>query len=88
MTSVESVISGVGSQLPGKVVTNHDLAKIVDTSDEWIRSRSGIGQRHIAGDDEVTSDYATAAAWKLRQRIIALEKGLKAKSPAPRKPTN
>ncbi|MCB2099178.1 MAG: ketoacyl-ACP synthase III [Parvularculaceae bacterium] len=64
MTSVESVISGVGSQLPGKVVTNHDLAKIVDTSDEWIRSRSGIGQRHIAGDNEVTSDYATAAAWK------------------------
>jgi len=63
MTSVESIISGVGSHLPGKVVTNQDLAKIVDTSDEWIRSRSGIGERHIAGDEEVTSDYATIAAW-------------------------
>ena len=64
MSSIESVISGVGSHLPGRVVTNADLAKIVDTSDEWIRSRSGIGERHFAGDDEVTSDYATAAAWK------------------------
>lgn len=63
MTSVESIISGVGSHLPGKIVTNQDLAKIVDTSDEWIRSRSGIGERHIAGDDEATSDYATIAAW-------------------------
>lgn len=64
MSSIESVISGVGSHLPGRVVTNADLAKIVDTSDEWIRSRSGIGERHFAGDDEVTSDYATIAAWK------------------------
>lgn len=64
MSSIESVISGVGSQLPGRVVTNRDLAKIVETSDEWVRSRSGIGERHFAGDDEVTSDFATAAAWK------------------------
>ena len=62
MSSIESVISGVGSCLPGRVVTNFELAKKVDTSDEWIRSRSGIGERHIAGDDEVTSDYATTAA--------------------------
>jgi len=62
MSSIESVISGVGSCLPGRIVTNHELAKKVDTSDEWIRSRSGIGERHIAGDDEVTSDYATIAA--------------------------
>ncbi|OFW99790.1 MAG: 3-oxoacyl-ACP synthase [Alphaproteobacteria bacterium RIFCSPHIGHO2_12_FULL_63_12] len=62
MSSIESVISGVGSCLPGRVVTNADLAKKIDTSDEWIRSRSGIGERHIAGDDEVTSDYATTAA--------------------------
>lgn len=64
MSTIESVISGVGSHLPGRIVTNADLAKIVDTSDEWIRSRSGIGERHFAGDDEVTSDYATTAAWK------------------------
>lgn len=62
MSVIESVISGVGSCLPGRVVTNDDLARKVDTSDEWIRSRSGIGARHIAGDDEVTSDYATTAA--------------------------
>jgi 3-oxoacyl-[acyl-carrier-protein] synthase-3 len=64
MSSIETVISGVGSCLPGRIVTNADLAKQVDTSDEWIRSRSGIGQRHIAGADEVTSDYATTAAWR------------------------
>lgn len=64
MSVVESVIAGVGSCLPGRIVTNHDLAKKVDTSDEWIRSRSGIGERHIAGGDEVTSDFATTAAWR------------------------
>jgi 3-oxoacyl-[acyl-carrier-protein] synthase-3 len=64
MSVIESVISGVGSCLPGVVVTNADLAKKVDTSDEWIRSRSGIGERHIARDDEATSDYATTAAWR------------------------
>lgn len=64
MSAIESVISGVGSCLPDRVVTNHDLAKLVDTSDEWIRSRSGIGERHFAGDDEVTSDFATTAAWR------------------------
>lgn len=60
---IESIIAGTGSCLPGRLVTNAELAKTVDTSDEWIRSRSGIGQRHIAGDDEVTSDFATKAAW-------------------------
>ena len=64
MSVIESVIAGVGSCLPGRVVTNQELAKRVETSDEWIRSRSGIGQRHIAGDDEVTSDFATTAAWR------------------------
>lgn len=64
MSSIESVISGVGSHLPGRIVTNHDLAARIDTSDDWIRSRSGIGERHIAGDDEVTSDFATTAAWR------------------------
>ena len=64
MSVNESIITGVGSCLPEKVVTNHDLATRIETSDEWIRSRSGIGQRHIARDDEVTSDFATTAAWR------------------------
>lgn len=63
MPSVETVIAGVGSYLPERVVTNHDLAKIIDTSDEWIRSRSGIGERHFAADGELTSDMAVNAAW-------------------------
>ncbi len=63
MSTIETVISGVGSYLPKNVVTNHDLAKKVDTADEWIRSRSGIGQRHFAADDEATSDLAAKAAW-------------------------
>jgi len=63
MTSVETVISGVGGYLPERVVTNDDLAKIVDTSDEWIRSRSGIAERHFAADGELTSDLAVNAAW-------------------------
>ncbi len=57
-------IAGVGSYLPARVVTNAELARTVDTSDEWIRSRSGIGQRHFAGEGEATSDLAAAAALK------------------------
>ena len=63
MSTIETIISGVGSYLPENVVTNHDLAKRVDTSDDWIRSRSGIGQRHLAADDQATSDLAYEAAW-------------------------
>lgn len=64
MVTIETIISGVGSYLPERVVTNDDLAKMVETSDEWIRSRSGIGQRHFAADDQATSDLAYEAAWK------------------------
>jgi len=56
-----SVIEGVGSYLPANVVTNAELAKRIDTSDEWIVERSGIRQRHIAADGEKTSDLAIAA---------------------------
>jgi len=63
VAEIETIIAGVGSHLPENVVTNDDLAKRIDTSDEWIRSRSGIGQRHYAADDESTSDLATKAAW-------------------------
>ena len=60
--NIRSEILGCGSYLPERVVTNDELAKIVDTSDEWIRSRSGIGQRHIAAEGEYTSDLALKAA--------------------------
>jgi len=59
---VRSAVTGVGSFLPEQVVTNADLARIVDTSDEWIRERTGIKQRHRARDDQPTSDLATEAA--------------------------
>jgi len=55
-------VIGLGKYLPGKVVTNKDLEKIVDTTDEWIVSRTGIKERRIARDDEATSDMATEAA--------------------------
>ena len=55
-------IAGTGSYLPEKVLTNDDLAKFVDTSDEWIASRSGIRQRHIAAEGETTGDLGYHAA--------------------------
>lgn len=57
-----SRISGSGSYCPERVMTNFDLEKMVDTSDEWITSRTGIRERRIARDDEACSDLATAAA--------------------------
>jgi len=62
-----SVIRGVGAYLPKRVMTNDDMAKIVDTTNDWIVERTGITQRHIAGDDELTSDLGIAAA---RQALI------------------
>ena len=61
---IYSRIAGTGSYLPEKVLTNDDLAKIVDTSDEWIRSRTGIGERHIAAEGQTTSDLGYRAALK------------------------
>ncbi len=55
-------IAGIGSYLPDKVLSNQDLEKIMDTSDEWIRERTGIKRRHIAADDETTSSCALEAA--------------------------
>jgi len=57
-------IVGTGSYIPEKVVTNADLAKIVDTSDEWIVSRTGVKERHMARPDEAASDMGAAAARK------------------------
>ncbi len=62
MSVTRSILLGCGAYLPEKIMTNEDMAKIVDTSDEWIQERSGIKQRHIAADDQVTSDLATFAA--------------------------
>jgi 3-oxoacyl-[acyl-carrier-protein] synthase III len=59
-----SVILGCGGHLPERVVTNDELAKRVDTSDEWIVQRTGIRQRHIADENEKTSDLAVQAAQK------------------------
>jgi 3-oxoacyl-[acyl-carrier-protein] synthase-3 len=59
---IRSVVKGVGSALPRNCVTNEDLAKQVDTSDEWIRERTGIAQRYIAGEGETTSSLAIGAA--------------------------
>ena len=57
-------ILGTGSYLPEKVMTNDDLSKFVDTNDEWIRTRTGIRERRIAGENEATSDLAYKAAEK------------------------
>ena len=59
-----SIMLGCGSYLPEKILTNDDLAKIVDTSGEWIEQRTGIKKRHMAAAGEKTSDMATAAANK------------------------
>lgn len=64
MSLVRSVVRGVGAYLPAKTLTNDELAKMVDTTDEWIRQRTGIAERHIAADDETTSDLAVEACKK------------------------
>lgn len=62
-----SRIIGTGSYLPEKILTNHDLENMVDTSDEWIRTRTGITQRHIAREDQVASDLALYACQNAMQ---------------------
>ena len=59
---MHSRIAGTGKYLPERVLTNFELEKMVETSDEWIRTRTGIERRHIASDDQATSDLATEAA--------------------------
>ena len=61
---IYSRIVGTGSYLPEKVLSNHDLEKMVDTSDSWIKDRTGIKKRHIVADDETTTDLAFNAAEK------------------------
>jgi len=65
---IRSVIKGVGAYLPKRRMTNDDLSKIVDTTDEWIVERTGIRARHIAAEGERTSDLGFAAAKKALER--------------------
>lgn len=61
MGKITAAITGVQGYVPEKVMTNHDLEKIIDTSDEWITTRTGIKQRHILADGEATSDIGVRA---------------------------
>jgi 3-oxoacyl-[acyl-carrier-protein] synthase-3 len=64
---IRSVVRGIGSYLPAKTLTNADLATMVDTSDEWIVQRTGIRERRIVAEGELTSDLATKAAHRALQ---------------------
>src|SRR5277367_3286112 len=61
-------VAGCGAYLPERVLTNDELARRLDTSDEWIRQRTGIGERRIAAEGELTSDLAVAAAARALER--------------------
>ena len=62
MSDSYSRIAGTGGYLPAKVLANRDLERMVDTTDEWIYTRTGIRQRHVAADEEKTSDLALHAS--------------------------
>ena len=62
MTELRSFIRGVGGYLPQRIMTNEEMSTIVETSDSWIKERTGIAQRHIAAEGEFTSDLGVAAA--------------------------
>ncbi|WP_196259018.1 beta-ketoacyl-ACP synthase 3 [Pelagibacterium limicola] len=62
MSKIQSVVRGVGGYLPERVITNDELSKTVDTSDEWIVQRTGIRERHVAAEGEMTSDLALHAS--------------------------
>ena len=67
MAFIRSVFRGVGAHLPKRIMTNHDLARRIDTSDAWIKERTGIEQRHVAEAGELTSDLGIAAS---RQALV------------------
>jgi len=68
MKNITSKITSIGSYLPKKILTNFDLEKIIDTSDDWIQSRTGIKERHVV-EDELTSDLGYLAAKKCFRKI-------------------
>jgi 3-oxoacyl-[acyl-carrier-protein] synthase-3 len=69
MKKIHSKISATGSYLPKKILLNAELAKTVETSDEWIMDRTGIKQRHIVSEGELTSDIAAHAALKTLEKV-------------------
>ena len=66
--TLRAQVAGCGAYLPERVLTNHELAARLETSDDWIRQRTGIGERRIAADGELTSDLAVAAARRALER--------------------
>src|ERR1043165_10069282 len=74
MTLPKAKITALGCYTPPRVLTNQDLEKMVETSDEWITSRTGIRERHIASPEIATSDMAIEAA-----RCALLQRGVEAK---------
>lgn len=68
MAKITAAITGVQGYVPEKVMTNHDLEKIIDTSDEWITTRTGIKQRHVLADGEATSDIGVRAVEELLEK--------------------
>ena len=70
MTAQNAGIIGMGHSYPEGILTNADLEKMVDTSDEWITTRTGIKQRHKAADDEYTSQFGVKAALQALERAI------------------
>src|SRR3954453_20936212 len=68
MTEIRAGIIGMGHSYPEGILTNADLEKIVETSDEWITTRTGIKQRHKAAENEYTSQFGTRAACQALER--------------------
>lgn len=66
-----AVLAGIGGYLPARVVTNDELARTLDTSDAWIRDRTGITERRIAGDSDTCATMATASAWQALEQAGA-----------------
>ena len=61
MSEIRANITAVGMYVPEKRVTNHDLSRVLETSDKWIRERTGISERRIVGKDEANSDLSVRA---------------------------
>lgn len=68
MSSIKAKIVATARSVPQNIMTNHDLEKIVDTSDDWIRSRTGINQRHVVAENEASSDMSTKIAKTLLEK--------------------
>ena len=73
--SLNAIITATAHSVPNKIMTNFDLEKLVDTSDEWIKTRTGIKKRHVVNATEAASDISTKIAKKLldKRKISALE---------------